>query len=234
MKLFLQLLLLITPLCALRAEEIEFPEEELSRESVLPVFETRTDVLHRHVETTRRFEFGGGGGLEINEPFYSDAIFSAHGGYHFSNLHGVNVEGIYWTTGLSDYGKQIKHDWAFDPNRAPHPLWGVVGNYEFTAYYGKISLTKQTVMNLNFVFYGGPLYINMAGYNAFGGDIGLGQNYFITPQVALRLDLRMMIFRGPNAASYDLSHTTGPVSASAFPQKFFFNNHAEVSVVFLL
>lgn len=235
----LHLLVVVAALpAAVVAEEVEFPEEELARDTALPVFEHPHDVLQRHVVTTGRIEAGVGGGLEIDEPFYNDVIYNVHAGYHFSDLHGVSVDGIYWTPGLSSYGNQLKGDSTltdgththWDASKAPHALWGVLGNYEFTAYYGKISITKQTVMNLNLFFYGGFLYINMAGYNSFGGDVGFGQNFFITPSVAVRLDLRMLIYQGPNAATQDLYDTNNP-SAGSFQTRIFYYNQAGLSLV---
>src|SRR5436190_2081770 len=107
MKWCFRLHLLALPLAVLTtyavAEEVEFPEEELARESVLPRFESPKDVLNRHVVTTGRFEFGAGGGLEIDEPFYNDLVFNAHAGYHFNDLSGANLEFVYWSPGLSSY-----------------------------------------------------------------------------------------------------------------------------------
>ncbi len=63
------LLTLLAAAPYVHAEEVEFPEEELARESVLPVFESRRDVLNRWVNTAERFEVGLGAGLMIDEPF---------------------------------------------------------------------------------------------------------------------------------------------------------------------
>lgn len=234
----LRLLVLHVALMAayVHAEEVEFPEEELATESVLPKFQNPKDVLHRHVVNTGRIELGIGGGLEIDEPFYSDYILDIHGGYHLTDLSAVNGEFIYWAPGLSSYGQKIKNDPSlghWDAGKAPHPVWGIIGNYEFTAYYGKVSITKQTVMNLNLFAFAGPMYINMNGYNAFGGDIGIGQNFYITPRTSIRFDLRMLIFSGPNAAATNLTDGNNP-SSSSFSSRLFFNNQMNLSVVFLL
>lgn len=238
-QLCLQLVVLHMALLAsvhVSAEEVEFPEEELARESVLPKFEHPKDVLQRHVVNSEKFEIGFGGGLEIDEPFYSDYLANIHAGYHFNDISAVTGEFLFWTPGLSSYGQKLKNDSSlgnFDASKAPHPLWGLVGNYEFTAYYGKISITKQTVMNLNLFAYAGPLYINMKGYNSFGGDIGLGQNFFISKSMSIRFDLRMLIFPGPNAAAANLTGANNP-SVSSYPTRIFFNNQMGLSLVFIL
>ena len=45
------------------ADDIEVPEEELARETTLPVFNKRRAVLNRNVLTAERFEVAFGGGL---------------------------------------------------------------------------------------------------------------------------------------------------------------------------
>jgi outer membrane beta-barrel protein len=232
--LFHVLLLSLIPICVAHAEEVEFPEEELARESVLPVFENPQDVLHRNVNTNERFELGVGGGLDIDEPFYDDVIYSLHGGYHFTNQHAFNVDALIWSTGLSSYGSQLRTNESigyWDPSKAPHASWGLMGNYEFTAYYGKISIAKQAVMNLNLFVFGGPLYINMKNYNSYGLDLGLGQNFFITPSFSIRFDFRELMFEGPNAAAANLQLGSNP---SSYPTTTFFYNQVELLLVFLL
>lgn len=223
------------------ADEVEFPEEELASESVLPVFSNRRDVLNRHIVTAQRFEVGGGAGLEIDEPFYNDIIFGAHVGYHFTDQHAFNVEGIFWLPGLSSYGQKLKDDSSlinhWDAGKAPHPLWGFMGNYEFTAYYGKISITKNVVMNLNLFGFVGGLYINMKNANGFGGDFGIGQNFFISKNLAIRFTIGMLIFSGPNPASANLSSTAGinqNPQPSDFESKIFYNNQMNLQFVVLL
>jgi outer membrane beta-barrel protein len=226
---------------AVRADEIEFPEEELARESTLPIFDKQRAVLNRHVVTEKRFEFALGGGLEMNEPYYNDYMFSAQGTYNYSDMSAVNVQGLFWMDGLSDYGEQLKAGNptppnafpSFDASKAPHPMWAVFANYQFIAYYGKISLSKQTVMNLNLFALAGLGYINMDTVSTVGLNLGLGQNFFLTNNLALRADLRWLIFQGPNPTSQRLGPTDNP-SASAFEERIYYNGQLGLSLVFLL
>jgi len=213
------------------ADKIELPEEELARESVLPVFETTTAVLHRNIETKKRFQFGLGGGLEINEPFYNDLIYGIFGAYHFNDIHGVNVQYQMWGSGLSDYGKEIKQSQGLDPERAPQPKWALTGNYEFVAYYGKISLSKQTVMNLNLFANAGLMFLNIEDRSTVGLNLGLGQTFFFSNRIGLRIDLKTLIFKGPNPASKPPSSNPGP---SDFEESMHVNNQLTASLLFLL
>jgi outer membrane beta-barrel protein len=192
------------------ADEIEFPEEELARESTLPVFEKQRAVLNRTVITDKHFELGVGGGLEMNEPYYNDYMFQAMGTYNFTERSAVNVLGLMWMDGLSDYGEKLKKGRkppatnpfpAFDASKAPHPKFALFANYEFIAYYGKISISKQSVMNLNTFAVAGLGYINMDSINTVGLNLGVGQNFFLTKNFGLRADLRWLIFQGPDPTS---------------------------------
>lgn len=229
-----------------RADEIEFPDEELARETTLPVFEKRRAVLNRIVETEGRIEFGGGMGLEMNEPYYNDIMVQVMGTYNLTDTSAINVQGLMWMDGLSTYGEQLKVGRvggtnpveSFDAMKAPHPQWGIFGNYEFIAYYGKISLTKQTVMNLNLFGIAGLGYINMDTANAIALNLGVGQNFFFTKRFGLRADVRWLIFQGPNATTQRLSSRAGDISptpaASSFGNRIYYNSQVGLSAIFIL
>ncbi len=222
------------------AEDIEVPEEELARESTLPVFNKRRAVLNRNVLTAERFEIGFGGGLEMNEPFYNDYMMTFQGTYNYSETSGINIQGLYWMSGLSTYGEQLASGREgqggfskFDAEKAPHPKWGLLANYEYIAYYGKISISKQTVMNLNLFGLVGLGYINMDTLHTVAANFGLGQNFFFTKNVGLRVDLRWLVFQGPNAASKKLRPEDNPAPED-FEKRVFYNTQMGVSLVYIL
>jgi outer membrane beta-barrel protein len=218
------------------ADDIEFPEEELARETTLPVFDKRRAVLNRSVVTNQRMEIGLGGGLEVNEPYYNDMMLNLQGTYNFSETNALNVQGLMWMDGLSSYGEQLKaggRHTPFDASKVPHPEWGLFANYQFTAYYGKISLTKQGVMNLNLFGLAGLGYINMGELSTVGLNIGFGQNFFFSNNFGIRFDMRWMIYQGPNATSESLTATDNP-SASAFEDRIYYNTQIGLAAVFIL
>lgn len=239
------LLLLIIGLAGLTAvaDDIEIPEEELARETTLPVFEKRRAVLNRNVLTAEHFELGGGVGLEMNEPYYSDVMGEVMGTYNINETSAINVQALMWTPGLSSYGEQLKAGGkypVFDSSKAPHPQWGVFGDYEFVAYYGKISVTKQLVMNLNLFGLAGLGYINMGPVGVPALNLGVGQNFFFTKNFGLRMDLRWLIFQGPDATSQCLPDTATArcpnvnPAASSFSNRIFYNSQIGVAGVFIL
>ncbi len=218
------------------ADDIEFPEEELARETTLPVFDKRRAVLNRRVVTDGRVEIGLGGGLEVNEPYYNDVMVGLQGTYNYTDTSALNIQGLMWMDGLSSYGEQLKaggrHE-QFDASKVPHPEWGLLANYQFTAYYGKISVTKQGVMNLNLFAVAGLGYINMGELSTVGLNLGFGQNFFISNSVGIRFDMRWLIFQGPNATSQRLRPQDNP-SSSSFEDRIYYNTQLGLSAVFIL
>ncbi len=227
------------------AEDIEVPEEELARESTLPVFNRRRAVLNRNVLTAERIEVGLGAGMEANEPYYNDYMMALQGTYNYNETQALNITGLYWAPGLSSYGNQLKagrkhspaqpNDFAaFDASKAPHPAWGLFANYEYIAYYGKISVTKQNVMNLNLFGIFGLGYINMGAASTFGFNVGVGQNFFFTKNVGFRFDLRWLIFQGPDPTSKALDPNQAAPSANAFSNRIFYNSQLGLALVYIL
>ncbi len=240
-KLFLFVVLLLGSNASF-AEEIEVPEEELARETTLPVFDRRRAVLNRHILTTEKFEMGGGFGLEMNEPYYNDYMFNLQGTYNFTDTSSLNVLGLFWMDGLSSYGEQLKPGRAasggnpaveaFDTSRVPHPVWGMFANYQFLAYYGKISISKLGVMNLNLYGLAGLGYINMDSVSTFGLNLGVGQNFFFTKNFGVRLDLRWLIFQGPDATSRRLRPQDA--TPSSFEDRLYYNAQTSIAGIFIL
>lgn len=222
------------------AETIEFPEEELATESVLPVFDNARGVLNRAVVTKGRFEVGGGAGLALNEPFYNPMNFYIEGSYHFTELHGLNIKTMFLMDGLSDYGEQLKTSTnlgqPFDASEAPQPKNILLASYQLTAFYGKISLTKKSVMNLSLFGLAGAGLIGLdSGTQLPALNIGFGQKFYFSPKLALRLDFRLIGYSGPDPTSQTLDPTDTVIpSEGSFKDEIFFNTYITGGVVFLM
>src|SRR5262249_32102974 len=150
---------------------------------------------------------------------------------NLTDVHAIHLLGLFWMDGLSNYGEQLKPGRtgtnpveAFDASKAPHPIWGFFANYEFIAYYGKISVSKLGVMNLNTFGVAGLGYINMDTASGFGLNLGVGQNFFFTKNFGLRFDLRYLIFQGPNPSTQGVHlRPQDHPSASAFEDRIWYN-----------
>lgn len=206
-----------------RAETIEFADEELAQESVLPVFDKTEVVRERAIKTAGRFEIGAGSGLNLVEPLYEQLLFNLTASYHFTELHGVNVIAYMMSTGLSNAGNDLKDGKGlkqkFDASRAPVVENMIFANYQFTAYYGKINITKQNTMNLSLYGFFGAGMVQWSDKSQFGLDAGIGQKIYFTQNLAARADLNVTLYQGPDPTSPkttgSLLNPTDPIYDSA-------------------
>jgi len=245
--LLLVIAILVSPRPAFAATQkqvIEFPEEELANESVLPVFDHPEAVKNRLVPTAKRLELGAFGSFSLTEAFFNPLAIGANVTYHLTEASAINLMGQTYMSGISNYGKQLNP--IPGPNGqpgttnlniqyAPAPKYLLLANYQHTAFYGKISLTKDYVMNLS--LYG------LVGLGAMGvGDmtapvlsVGLGQKFYFGSSFAFRFDLREIAYNGPDVLSGpDLNSRTSEASASEFNKKLQFGTLLSAGIVYLL
>lgn len=220
---------------------IEFPEEELAKESVLPVFEGGTvAVKSRRVVTAKKFEVGPMAGFIFNEPYFSPLTYGLHAGYHFNEFHSVQINALMRDDSLSDDAEELDRTFVgtdgFNFKVMPAVKYLATVDYQLTPYYGKISLSKEFVMNLALYVYGGGGVIDIDGEKTWIANLGIGQNLFFTPRIGLRADLKFLIYNGPNYTSIPAKTTaaTSTVSASEFDKQTNFSPSVMLGLVFLL
>ncbi len=202
-KLVLAVLLVLGLSVNSKAEVIEFPEEELARESVTPIFDNPEAVKKRLSPMKSRFELGGFSGATLNDPWFNSYPlgFTAH--YHFSEMHGVGLMGAFFVSGRTNYVGQLQSTVAtgneipFD--RAPSPKFLGLLEYEFTPYYGKISITKQRIMNLTIAGLAGVglmgVSSNVKSDSSAAFSLGLSQRFFFTRNFGLKADIRTLFYQ---------------------------------------
>lgn len=242
MMLLTSLSLLVSTLSSVaKADTIKFPEEELATESVLPVFDTPTSVKNRTVSTAKRIELGLLGGLTLNEPYASPYNFGGEASYHLDEDQAINLYGAYFMGGDSKYVSQINQQAQAGSNQlnlqyAPHPKWLILGSYQLTAFYGKLSITKNFIMNLSTYVHAG-----LGGFEI--GDainpavaVGFGQKFHFTPNLALRFDLRLLIYQGPDPLSNPsaTATATSEVSSSKFSKRMYMNSLLSLGAIYLI
>jgi outer membrane beta-barrel protein len=230
--------LLLQPL-SYAAETIELPEEELATESVLPVFDKTVAVRNRLVETAGKVEVGGGLGFNLIEGLYTNTAFKGNFAYHFSEEKAVSFSLITGSSELSSTGKDLKAgkgiQTSFDASLAPTPDFFITGNYQYTAYYGKVSVSKTRAMNIAlYGLAGGGLVSWSDGEMSPMLNAGIGQKFYFSPRFALRADLEMKIYQGPDITSEPLLTGSSKLKSSDFSDETYFRPFLTVGFVFLL
>ncbi len=239
-------LALILTVFTVRAESetISFPDSELASESVLPVVDNPVSVKNKNVVNSHRFELGVLGGLSLLEPFYSPWSFGLDLGYHITDEQAINLTGLFFMQGLSNNGNSLNpipgslspvtnQPISANLQYAPAPKYLIMADYQYTGFYGKISLSKDFVMNLS--VYG------LVGLGAFGIgdgvyptlDLGIGQKLYITPNFGIRADFRFVLYQGPDVLSRDLESATTTQPSSSFSNTTLYVSLLSLGVVYL-
>lgn len=182
---------------ALAAENIDVPVDELTQETVYPVFDNPVSVKNRNIQDSGVLDVGLFAGLAITEPIANTTKIGFAANYHINESHSF---GLLWaknSTGLSKDAQGLKDDFGLDFNRAPFPEYTLMGDYNFKAFYGKLSITKDGVINTS-------IYVSAAGgivkyvhksYPALA--IGIGERFYFGHHWSLKVDLRLYAHQAP-------------------------------------
>ncbi len=195
------------------AVDIQFPEDELARESVYPVFDNPTAVKRRNVGLEGRVELGLYGGWALNnalvDPMNGGLLLT----YHFSEIHAVQLQGGVYSTTDSQYVPGIQEELPANQRnltKAPKPKYIGLLNYQISPYYGKLSITKQAVLNLSVFFTAGIGTIAIGDSNYMAFSLGLGQKLYFSEHFGLRADLKALFHQQPNALSKPITNGETP------------------------
>lgn len=179
------------------AESYEIPQDELAQESVYPIFERPISVKSRNVVTEKRFDLGVFNGMALTEPIHNVSKLGLNVNYHFSEDYSLGVLYAKNSTGFTNYAKSLEETYNLDFDRSPYPTDTIMADWNIKAYYGKMSLTKNSVMNTT-------LYGSLAGgvvkyihktYPAVA--VGLGTRFYFTNRLSLKADLRLYMHNAP-------------------------------------
>lgn len=217
-------------------EIVEIPDEELARESVLPVFEHPEMVKNRNVPLAKRFEFGAFLGTNVNEAFYDQILYGAQATYHFTEMSGVQLLFSMINASSSQYVPQL-NEVSTPPLRyelLPKPKYFFLGSYEFTPFYGKISITKQSVLNLTTFATLGVGMFALGDTQTPVLGIGLGQNFFFGKSWGLKLDMKSLIYSGIDPVSVDLNAVGKTASVADYKRQMVVNFTVSAGLVILL
>ncbi|MFN7729653.1 MAG: outer membrane beta-barrel domain-containing protein [Bdellovibrio sp.] len=229
------LLLLTGAQQSLAADSVDIPEEELARESVLPRFDRPDNVKNRNVVTEKKVEFGAYVGSNFTEPIYNQMKFGFNLGYHWSEDASIMVNFAKWMDGRnSQYVPGIEQKGNLDFSRAPNLEYSMWGNYELKTYYGKISLTKQGVMNLSVYPIMGVGVTKYTHKMYPGVNGGIGQKFYFGKSLALRIDFKLQYQQGPSPfLKGGLAKSQAAPDAGDFEDKFRLDNVMDIGLSYL-
>lgn len=175
-----------------------YPEEELAKESVLPRFDVPNSVRNRNVVVDNKFEVGGFLGSVSDEAIFSQMQYGFLGTYHFDEVHGINLSYGLMGSGTGVYAKALKDAVNLDLTKTFGPQSYMLASYQFTGFYGKLSIMKNVVVNTHIYGLIGLGTVMYNGLTQMALDFGLGQRFYFSKNLALRFDLKLVRYSGPN------------------------------------
>jgi outer membrane beta-barrel protein len=222
------------------AEKMAFPEDELARESVLPVFDVPNSVRHRNVVVAGKFEVGGFLGSVSDEAIFNQTQYGFLGTYHLNEVHGLNISYGLMGSGVGSYATTLKNSTSITNGPELAKTFGpksyFLASYQFTGFYGKLSILKNLVVNTHIYGLAGLGTVMYDGMNSLALDFGLGQRFYILKNLALRFDLKMVRFTGPNPIvnkSKNVDLAAGKMKIGDFESTNYLLTHITGGLVFL-
>lgn len=191
----------------LEAAKIQFPDSELAQESVLPKFEDPEPVKSRNVETAGKIEPSLFIGWTLNDAFVEPLSIGGLLTYHFNEIHAAQLFGIKFSEDKNEYPDQIlaETNGAADiRNTVAIPKPAYLLAYQWTPFYGKISFTKQSVVNLSIYGDLGLGQIQIDEDSEFAYSFGVGTKLYFGSRFNVRVDYRFLLYNARNQidASY--------------------------------
>ena len=196
------------------AVKVYFPDEELATESVLPLVNKPNMVLNRNVPLKRNLELSLGSGFSLTEPFYFPIYPQFQLGFYINNIHSLHLLGSYYFPWLSPNGQELQkgvgeNNTVLDAQKAPYPQYSLSLKYKYSPFYGKISLSKNFVLNLSiYGFAGAGMIVSNANDYFPLLNLGIGQKLYLFKwsalTVGLRGDLGLEAYYGPAVARLNL------------------------------
>lgn len=217
------------------ADQIVLSQDELAQETVYPLFDNPISVKSRNIKDSETFDVGIIGGYAISEPISNPSKYGATINYHFSELHSL---GLIWTknsTGVSKDAEALQTDFSLDFTRAPNPEYSLLTDYNYKLFYGKLSITKESVLNTSIytsVSAGLLKYVHKS-YPAIA--VGVGERFYFNHHLSLKADLRIFINNAPIPFKSGALRTgVDPVPAyDSFDERITYTTHLELGLNYL-
>jgi outer membrane beta-barrel protein len=232
---FLYALIFVMSSQVYAAQSLELPDDELAKESVLPVFEKPGMVRSRNVKTEKRFEMGLYYGWLMTEPIFDTSRIGAAGYWHTNE--DTAWGGVFYahSTGLSSYARQLKGPgFGLDFDRAPKPLYSINIDYNKKLFYGKMSVSKTTAINTHLqALFGGGLTQYENNKNYLNLSVGVGYKFYLSQNLSFRTDLRLLIHQAPTPFKRGALTAPADPGFGVFDERIHYTNTLDVGVNYL-
>jgi outer membrane beta-barrel protein len=213
------LLLLLAPLARAQQQPDLAPSKEAGDTAALdrdigPLKDRIPPVTGHTFVMAKRFEITPTFSLSFRDAFWTKYVIGATATYHFTETIGLALRGGYAFTAISSSAQICPPNEACRKptneeldGKGPGQIKLVTAlDFEWAPLYGKISLFAEGFAHFNMYLIGGPVALqyqapkdgNATGSTsawAVGGEAGLGMRFIFNRWMALRFELRDVIYR---------------------------------------
>jgi outer membrane beta-barrel protein len=147
-------------------------------------------VQNRLYSKAGKLQLGVNGGVGFSDPFLSLKPVGANLGFHFSEFFGA--EALYWNLRSSPSAALAKLRETEKEANTVVPKNFVGGNLTASFLYGKLSLLGQAIIYYDMHLSGGGGVVETENNRSAAFTAGIGQRYFLTDWLSLRLDYRAL------------------------------------------
>ena len=182
----------------LRAD-VELPDDELAKESVTAKFDQYTTYKNRLIPLDGKFEIGIYYGVNFNEAIENQSRYGLNLGYHWSEIHTISLNVSVAASGLnSQYAGPLYSTYGLNFNRAPTQQSSIWLTYEPNLFYGKVSVTKETVAHFDLFPILGVGQNSWSNKSFIGPEVGVGWRVYFSDSIALRADMNFQYISKPS------------------------------------
>lgn len=199
------------------AADVDVPEDELAQETVYPVFDNPVSLKNRNVKDYQTMDIGIFGGFALTEPIQSTTKMGFTANYHISEVHSLGFSYAKNNTGLSRDAQGLKEDFTLDYSRAPSLDYTLMADYNFKLFYGKLSITKDTVMNTSIYFSGSGGIVKYVHKSYPALALGIGEKFYLNNHWSLKVDLKFIANNAPIPFKTGALRTGNPSSNPVIP-----------------
>ena len=179
-----------------------FFEDGLSQESVLPLFDSKKVVRSRSILLKNKVEIALTFSNNLSETFFNSFQYGGGFTYYFNEEFGLGFSFLKYLPGISADGEAIgKEARNINFENVPDPLDITLAHLQWNLYYGKMSLSKSTVINTHLYTLSGLCLYRIREQNSIGVDVGIGQKFYLSKTISLRSDFIALVFSGPDVFS---------------------------------
>lgn len=228
------LLSIIFATLASRAEVIQIEADELPAESVIPILDSNMAVKNRSIPFSGRLEIGVMTGSVIDEMFFNNTLWGLQLFYYYNEDSAWGIKYANRLNGISSYSEQFQNTSAqLDFQKAPTPSTIMTASYRWSFLYGKMSVSKDTVVPTVLSTETDIGVHKMGSQNLPWTSFGISHKVFIKKHVGIGLSYRLLIYQTLDPASADLGSSAPTPSESDFDKKIQISQSLDAALTYI-